>query len=44
MSDERPPLTIVGAPDAMVCEGDVCFVPAQQVQHDVNRLLDDDAV
>lgn len=29
MSSERPTLTLLGATDALSCEGDTCAVPAQ---------------
>jgi len=38
------PFTLVGAPDAAVCEGDFCVIPDHPEQKTVNRRLDEDAV
>jgi hypothetical protein len=38
------PFTLVGAPDAAVCDGDFCVIPDHNEQKVVNRKLDDDAV
>jgi len=37
-------LTIVGDPQAEVCEGEFCELPAHREQGIVNRRIDDDAV
>jgi hypothetical protein len=42
---EKPaPLTILGAPDAAVCDGDVCIIPEHPEHAIVARRLDDDRV
>ena len=38
------PLTIVGDPNAAVCDGDFCEIPAHPEHAIVNRRLDEDAV
>ncbi|WP_207457551.1 hypothetical protein [Desertivibrio insolitus] len=38
--DERPALTLLGDPDAVVCEGDVCAVPALDERAIVKQRLD----
>ena len=38
------PLTLVGAADAAVCEGDFCVIPDHNEQKVVNRNLDDNNV
>jgi hypothetical protein len=38
------PLTIIGDPDAAVCDGDFCEIPAHHEQAIMNRRLDEDAV
>ena len=38
------PLTIVGDPNAAVCEGDVCEIPAHPEHAIVNRRLDSDEI
>jgi hypothetical protein len=38
------PLTIVGDPSAVVCEGDFCEIPEHHEQAIVNRRLDDDRI
>jgi hypothetical protein len=37
-------LTIVGDPNAAVCDGDFCEIPDHHEQAIVNRRLDEDAV
>ncbi len=37
-------LTMAGDPEAAVCEGEFCEIPAHPEQGIVNRRLDDDAV
>ena len=38
------PLTIVGDPQADVCDGEFCELPVHREQGIVNRRVDDDAV
>jgi len=37
-------LTLVGDPNAGVCEGDVCLLPAHLEAHVVHHRLDEDRV
>lgn len=42
--DERPALTLLGDPNAVACEGDVCIVPELDERVIVKRRLDADLV
>jgi hypothetical protein len=45
MTDVAPtPFTLVGDPNAAVCEGDFCVIPEHPEQAVVNRRLDENAV
>ncbi len=45
MTDAAPkPLTILGAADAAVCDGEYCEIPDHYEQTIVNRRLDDDRI
>jgi len=38
------PLRLIGDPDAAICDGDFCEIPAHHEQAVMNRRVDDDRV
>ncbi len=42
--DERPVLTLLGDPNAVVCQGDACTVPAPDERAIVKQRLDADLI